>query len=284
MNFIVSTDSCCDDFKSNFAKNNVSYFGMKYNYNDEEYVDNFDCDEDYLNFYEIQNSGNLVRTSGVNIEEMKDYFTELLKQGKDIVHLSLSSGLSCTYQNTKLAADELNETSEHRIFVIDSLSATIGMNSFVDEMIKCRDNGMTAEETCAKIEEMTNNLGIYFFVNDLDTLKRGGRVSAIAATIGKALQLKPVLSFNEEGRLAVLSKVIGEKKALMTLLNYVSKDCDPDYPIYTVYGENNTLIGALNSMVTEKVEGANIKTHKIGPMIGAHTGPSVIGICYQRKK
>lgn len=284
MNFIISTDTCCDKFKSDFKKNNVYFFGMKYNYNDSEYVDDFNSEEDYKKFYEIQNSGNSVKTSGVNIEEMKEYFTNLIEETKkDIIHLSLSSGLSCTYQNSKLAADEINETSNHKVYVVDSLSATIGMTLIVDEMIKLRDEEKTIEETLKILENLTTNLEIYFFLNDLETLKKGGRISAVAMTVGKALQLKPVLSFDEEGKLEVLTKVIGEKKAVSTLIDKVVKNYDGQSQIYVVYGENKNLAMTFKTMIEEKINNKNVVLFNIGPMICAHTGPSLLGLCFQKK-
>lgn len=281
--FTLSTDSCCDELKSNLKKNGIHYIAMSYILGDDIFDDHFDSMQDYINFYNDMKSGKNYTTTKLNPYQVKEYFEDILKKkDMDIVHITLSSGLSGTYEATKSAADEINKDSKRKIYVIDSLSATQGQNFILNYAKKMCDEGATAQETAKKLEEIAKNLRVYFFLNDLETLKRGGRISGAQAVMAKIMQLRPVLTFNSKGELEVVEKVIGSKKATRTLLDYYIDIVDPSYdvPVYLTYSGFPDGVNELRGLLEEKLGLTNIIIKPVGPVISSHTGPALTGIIF----
>jgi len=284
MKFVLSTDSCCDGSKNELKSKGVEIYPMAFITGDEERRDNFSSEEDYLSFYKELADGKVFKTAGLNIEEMVEYFAALVqKHQKDILHIALSSGLSCSYQNTFLAAQLVNESSKHKIHVIDSMSATLAQLMHVQNALVYGKQDMSASEVISMIESDKSRISIAFFVDELETLKRGGRISAAAAMIGKLAQVKPILSFDGEGKLANIAKVIGSKRAVMTLLNRFAEDWDEESDVYIVYGTSNELCKQLYDHVSVTVPKEKIHKHFIGPVIGSHSGSSIIGLGFLKK-
>lgn len=285
--FILSTDSCCDELKSNLKKDKIHYIAMSYILGKDIFDDHFDSMQDYINFYNDMKNGKHYSTTGLNPYQVREHFEKILEESnKDILHITLSSGLSGTYQVTKSVADEINETSKNKVYVIDSRSATQGQNFILNYAKRMRDNGATAEETAKELEDnIVKNLKVYFFLNDLEALKRGGRLSGAQAVMAKMMQLRPVLNFNENGELEVVEKVIGSKKATRTLFDYYVNLVDSSYdmPIYLTYSGFPDGVSELMKLLEEKLGITNIIIKPVGPVISAHTGPSVTGIIFIAK-
>ena len=285
-NFILSTDTCCDEFKSNLKKSRISYIPLNYICNDEIFVDESDSIEDYKFFYDEMKRGKMFSTAGLNQTVVQEYFEGLLKTAdKDIVHLTLSSGLSCTYNVVKQVADELNEKSNHKIYVLDSLSATQVQNLVLNYAKFLRDEGKTASEAMEILQDAIMHQQTFFFLSDLDALKRGGRISGVAAAIGKAMQLRPVLTFDKEGKLRVIEKVVGNKKAVRTLLDKFLKlyDTSSSQPIYLIYAGDDNSLQELKALILEKLPNAKIITGLVGPVIASHTGPALTAVAFFSK-
>lgn len=284
--FVLSTDSCCDEFKSNLKRDNIFFIPMSYISGDNIYEDHFDSFEEYLSFYDEMKQGKIFSTTGLNHFQVREYFEKLLAENKkDIVHITLSSGLSCTYQVTKDVADELNKVSPYKIYVLDSLSATHGQNLLLHYLKKLRDNGTNAKTAFAEGEDAVSRLTVYFFLTDLETLKRGGRINGAQAVVAKIMQLRPVLRFNPKGELEVVEKVIGSKKAIRSLFEHYSEKVDPDIvmPIYIPFTGDVVNAGELHALIEEKTGITNIITKPVGPVIASHTGPSLTGIIFLGK-
>lgn len=283
--FVLSTDSCCDEFKSKLRKENIECVSMKYILNEEIYADNADSEEDYEEFYNNMRSGKIYSTSALNMIELKEYFEMLLeKHSSDILHICLSSGLSGTFNVARQIANEINETSKHKVYVFDSLSATQVQNAMVYRAKALRNEGKTAEETLNILNDDVQHLIVYFFLNDLDALKRGGRINGVQAAMGKALQLRPVLTFDSEGRLKVVEKILGTKKAVKYLVDKLINlyDYEKKYPIFLAYAGENSC-AEITKIIEEKIPGAEILPGPVGPVIASHTGPALTSVIFFSK-
>lgn len=284
--FILSTDTCCDDFKSHLKQNNIEYITMSYICEDEVLHDEANSFEDYENFYNEMRNGKVFSTTGLNVFEVREYFEYLLKKyNSDILHICLSSGISGTYNIVQSVADELNENSENKIYVFDSLCATQPQNALVKYAKGLRDKEMSANEAMEALSNEVQHLMVYFFLNDLDALKRGGRISGIQAMMGKALQLRPLLTFDSEGKLRVIEKIMGTKKAIKTLMDKLvgQYDENAEFPITLAYAGEN-YINELKNLVLSKFPNAQINIGPVGPVIASHTGPALTAIIFHSKQ
>lgn len=280
--FVLSTDTCCDELKSNLTKNKTEYIKMCYIHEGEIYEDSFDSIDEYKFFYDEMKKGKQYSTTGLNPYSCKEYFLGILERCQmDIVHLTLSSGLSGTHNVTKQVADEINETSKYKVYVIDSLSATQGQNALVCYGQILRDQGKTAEETAEILRSAAKKLQVHFFLTDLETLKRGGRISGAAAAVAKVMQIRPVLTFNENGELTVTEKAMGSKKAIRSLLDKLKNfDTETPVPIFLAYAGDTANAEELRKLIEEKYGITNIILGPVGPVIGSHTGPSLTGLIF----
>lgn len=284
--FILSTDTCCDDFKSHLKQNNIEYITMSYICEDEVLHDEANSFEDYENFYNEMRNGKVFSTTGLNVFEVREYFEYLLKKyNSNILHICLSSGISGTYNIVQSVADELNENSENKIYVFDSLCATQPQNALVKYAKGLRDKEMSANEAMEALSNEVQHLMVYFFLNDLDALKRGGRISGIQAMMGKALQLRPLLTFDSEGKLRVIEKIMGTKKAIKTLMDKLvgQYDENAEFPITLAYAGEN-YVNELKNLVLSKFPNAQINIGPVGPVIASHTGPALTAIIFHSKQ
>ncbi|MCI6542605.1 MAG: DegV family protein [Firmicutes bacterium] len=285
-NFCLSTDTCCDELKSTLKKNKINFIKMCYISDGEIYEDNFDTIEEYKYFYDEMKKGKMFSTTGLNPYQVKEYFLDILeKNKKDILHISLSSGLSGTYGITKGVADEINQTSKYKIYVLDSLCATQAQNAMLCYATLLRNQGKTAKEAMKVLEEATKKLIVEFFLSDLETLKRGGRISGAQAVMAKVMQLRPILHFDPEGKLQVIEKVMGSKKAIKCIFDNFLKCYDPNspIPIFIPYSGDFTNAEEVKKMIEEKLGITNVIIGPVGPVVGSHTGPSLCGLIYLSK-
>ncbi|MEG1499690.1 MAG: DegV family protein, partial [Clostridia bacterium] len=186
--FTLSTDSSCDELKNNLKKVDIHYIPLVYIYNDEAFEDNFTTQEEYQFFYNEEKQSKFFTTAGLNPAMLEEYFENLLKEHKmDVVHVSLSSGISGSFDIAQTVVQRLNEKNENKIYLIDSKSATSGTKLVLNLARKCRDDEMTAKATADFVNEKIKSMTTNFFVCDLDHLRRGGRLSSFQAVIGKML-------------------------------------------------------------------------------------------------
>lgn len=284
MKFTVSTDSCCDGFKEDLKAKGVRIMPMAFITGDYERRDNFNTEKDYMEFYQELSEGKKFKTAALNVTEMEDYFMKILaEEKKDVLHITLSSGLSATYDNTVIAAKNVNEKCSNKIYVIDSLAATMLQYLYVINALSYRDQGYTVAEAVSMVEADKKRVSLAFFVDELDTLKRGGRISPVSAAIGKLAQVKPIISFDNEGKLVTIAKVIGTKRALMTLFNRFMEEWDEESDIVLVYGTSTELFKQLYNHIALSAPKEKIHKVMIGPVIGAHTGGTIIGVTFLKK-
>lgn len=208
--FVLMCDTNCDMPKEYFLQNQVEYISMPYFVDNQAYVTFEENDMPVKQFYAVMRAGTMPVTSQVNPETAFGYFEPYAKQGKDILYLAFSSGLSGTYNAALLAAQRLMENYPSvRVRVVDSLCASMGEGLLLHYAVKARDEGKTLDEMVEYLEGLRLHVCHNFTVNDLFHLHRGGRVSKTSAIVGSMLGIKPVLHVDNEGHLINIGKVRG---------------------------------------------------------------------------
>ncbi len=286
MSFILSSDSCCDAYKSFLKQKNVFYLPMSYYIDEVPYYDNFDSLEEYRSFYDGLRKGQMPKTSQANAFETAEYFEKLLNENKgDLVHLSLSSGLSTTAENAQTAAREVMlKYPERKIYAIDSKAATQGQKYLLDKAIKMREEGYSAEDTAQEIKESVERLHHFIVARDLFHLKRGGRISGVAAVFGTVLNIRPIIVINHKGQLVVIDKEKGMTKSLKYLVKSMLKyRREGETRAYIAHADDIETATELKNMLM--AEGINdITLGYIGPVVGSHTGPGTLGLVFEGTK
>lgn len=285
--FIISTDSSSDMFKSEMEKLNIDCIPLSYIVNNTSYFPIYDSSKEFYDFYKMLDEGGMPKTSMLNTTEQSEFFSRLLKQNpeKDLIHFSLSSGLSGTYSNACIAADEINAKSPNKVYVVDSLSATQGIRLLIDEAIKFCDLGKSSKATFEHIEKLKHNVHHWVIATNLTHLKRGGRLSATAAFLGSILNIRPIIVMNNFGKLAVVQKAFGAKKSIQMLVKAV-EDHGVDIDSQTMYvgqSDNPEVADSVVAAIKEKFK-CKFKIGHIGPVIGSHSGSGTLMIAFVGKE
>jgi len=285
--FILTCNSTVDMPKEWLQDNKITMLPLKYTLEGKTYTDKDDSALTPKQFFDELRAGHMSVTSQINAEEAKEFFEPILKEGKDILHLSFSSGLSGTYNSTRLAAVELRELyPEAKITVVDTLCACMGEGLLLHNAIKLRDNGMSLDDLVNWCEENKLRVNHFVTVDDLNHLHRGGRVSKLAAVAGTMLQMKPILAVDNNGKLGVIGKERGRKKSIAKIVDLAleaSKGVDNDLVLIT-HGDCLEDAQYLASLVEEKLGISNILINTIGTVIGSHTGPGVLSVFVMGKE
>ncbi|HEY8419692.1 MAG TPA: DegV family protein [Clostridia bacterium] len=287
MSFILSADSCCDYFKSDLKKYNIKYIPMAYIIDDVEYRDNFDSDQEYKDFYDKLRSGKMPKTTQLSPFETAEYFEKWLQEEEgDIVHISLSGGLSATAANAKQAAKEVMEKYPGRkIYAIDSKGATQGQRYVLDVARRLRDEGKSAQEVAEHLEEVINRVHHWIFAKDLFHLKRGGRISPAVAMVGTVLGIRPIIVINHKGQLCPFDKERGVAKTLKYAVNALKKYGKKDVNLaYIAHADDYETAELLKNMILEETSVKEVQIGYIGPVIGSHTGPGTVGLVFEADK
>lgn len=277
-NYVLITDSA-SDLPSEIAENlEVEILPMKYMVNDTPCVDK---DFDMENFYNLLRGKALSLTSQTNVEEFSNYFSGYLESGKDVLYVGFPLSLSGMNNSARIAARELSEKyPERKIIVIDSVSASIGQGLLVYYAALKKKNGATIDEVADFVNDNKLKFCHWFTVNDLYFLKRGGRISQATAVVGSILNVKPLLSMNDEGKLYVFDKIRGKKKVL-DLMSSKIENLNSDYKKVFV-GHADCLDDA--KYVAERISAENpsldVTITHLGPIIGTHTGPGTVALAF----
>ena len=239
-------------------------------------------------FFAKLREGKMSVTSQVNPEEAKAALEPFLKEGKDVLHLAFSSGLSGTCNSMKIAGEELREEyPEAKVIVIDTLCACLGEGLLLYKALQQKAAGKTIEETAAWVEENKLHICHDVTVDDLNHLHRGGRISKATAVVGTMVKIKPIIHMDNEGKLQVIGKERGRKKSLIKIVDMAveqSKGWDNDIIMIT-HGDCIEDAEYVASLVREKMGIDNILINNIGTVIGSHTGPGVVAVfCMGNKR
>lgn len=260
----------------------LDYISMPYYINGEEYFYDLGKETNFRKFYDLVRAGNIPKTQALNPEDYKNFLTPYFERGEDILYISFSHKLSGTFQSLDLALRELRERfPDRKCTVFDTNSISLGTGIQVEAAARRKAEGASDEEILAFLSAFTDRVCVYFTVDDLMHLKRGGRCSGLAAVAGTVLGLKPMLSVGADGGLAVLSKISGRKKAIRTLAEkVVSELTDESYPVYVVDADCPEEGDKLRDLILEKRPGANVVRQIVGPVIGSHCGPGTLGVIF----
>ncbi|MCR5521042.1 MAG: DegV family protein [Lachnospiraceae bacterium] len=235
-------------------------------------------------FYEGQIAGLETRSSQITPAEFSKAFEEILKEGKDIIYYGLSSGLSGTYNSSVIAAEDLQEKyPERRIKCINAICASVGEGYiFVKAAKKAAEENLDFDEVVKYIEEKQYEICHWFMVDNLDQLRKGGRISAVSAIVGTALNICPVITTDREGALRVATKVRGRKKAMNYLIERIEEDGYKEENDLIMVGHANNLEAAekLKSEILEKGLAKEVEIADIGPVIGSHVGSGMCAVLF----
>ena len=276
MSFQIITDSCCDFTEAQYRQWDVVCVPLTVTYNGENH-DNFSDETAVKAFYDQLRDGVMATTAAVNPDGWANAMEPALKAGKDILVLAFSSGLSTTYQSAVIAAKELQEVYPDRtIHVVDTLCAALGQGLLVWHAAQKRDAGMGIGELAAWVEEHKLNICHWVTIDDLSTLKRGGRISATTAVVGTMLNIKPIIFVDNDGHLINTAKVRGRKTAMEYLVKKFGETAIDTDTVFIAHGDCPEDAAALEALVREQYGVKNVITGYVGPVIGAHTGPGVL--------
>lgn len=281
-NYVIYTDSGCDITPDLLAQWGVKHCDLRFLFDGEEktYTNREMSEKD---FYQRMREGASAKTSAVNVEEFKNAFEQELKAGNDVLYIGFSSGLSTTYNSGRIAAEELQEQyPERKLIAVDSLAASAGHGLLVYLTLQEKEKGATIEEAAAFAEGMKMRLCIWFTVDDLEYLKRGGRVSPTVAFVGGLLGIKPILFMDNEGHLISRSKVRGRKAAIQALADkYTELASDhKNGTVFISHGDCEEDAKKLADLM-KKEHGVETKIITyVGPVIGSHSGPGTLALFF----
>lgn len=238
-------------------------------------------------FYAALRNGKMANTSQINGLVYQQIFEEYLSRGEDILYIAFSSGLSATKYAAELCMEELREKyPERKLVCIDSLCASAGEGLLVYTAVQKQKAGMTLDELTTWLTENLLHLCHWVTVDDLNFLKRGGRISASTAVVGSMLQIKPIIHVDDEGHLINVGKARGRKKSLQTLAEEMENTYLPEQNELVLIGHGDSYEDAayLKSIIQEKYRQLDVRIVPIGPIIGAHAGPGVIALFFYGTK
>lgn len=285
--FVITTDNMADLPDTYLEEHGLKIISLSYMLEGKTYSEKNRLP--VKEFYDKMRNGAMPTTSQVNPEEARELFEELLKEGKDVLHIAFSSGLSGSYNSARIAAEELQEEeAEGRVVVIDSLCASLGEGLLVHKALGLKEEGKSLDEIAEWLKENRLHLCHNFTVDDLNHLYRGGRVSKTAAVLGTMINIKPILHVDDEGKLVPISKVRGRKKSLITLVDNMEKQIGS-------YREQNDMVFISHGDCLEDAEFAAAQIRErfgidsflindVGPTIGAHSGPGTVALFFMGEK
>ena len=287
MSYLIFSDVSLDIDKDYAKENDVRYVPMEYVLADEAfYCREPESDEMMHEYYDKLRNKATTGTSQITPNHYMELFEPLIKEGHDIMYLSLSSGLSNTYESALLAAKNLKEDyPDAKIEMVDSLSATGGMGLLVELAVENRKAGMSIEDNAKWLREHALNINLWFMVDDLMYLKRGGRVSAATAVLGTALNIKPILIINKAGKLDTIDKIRGNKQAIKYLVDRFEETVDTSVTktVYLSCADCFKDAEYLKDQLLALHPDLNVKITMLSPIIGAHTGPNMLSVIHYGK-
>ena len=234
-------------------------------------------------FYQLLRSGGMATTSAVNVADYTAALEPLLQEGKDVLLLVFSSGLSATYQSSVIAVEELREKyPDRKIFTVDTLCASLGQGLLVWYAVQEKRKGASIQEVRDWVEQNKLHICHWFTVDDLHFLKRGGRISTATAVVGSMLSIKPVLHVDNEGRLVNMSKARGRGASLTALVDQMERTAirPAEQTVFLSHGDCSADAQRVADEVRRRLGTQNITINEIGPVIGAHSGPGTVALFF----
>ncbi len=288
MSFEIITDSSANLPESMIDEYNLHVMSLVFRVNGQEYLGYKKGETiDLSKFYAMMRDKENITTSLLNIEDCMKFMKNLLEQGKDILYIGFSSGLSGSFQVADIVAKQLQEEyPERKIYTVDTLAAALGEGLLVYLACQKRLEGCSIEEVYQWLLDNRLKLCHWFTVDDLFFLKRGGRVSQASAIVGSILSIKPVMHVDDEGHLIVMEKVRGRKKSLESLVKHMEETViDPENQhIFISHGDCLEDAQYVEQMVRERWKVKDVLVHILDPVIGAHSGPGTVALFFVGSK
>lgn len=283
--YVIVTDSTTDLTYEYAQENNLCVLPLCFiDQEGKEYSNTLDHkDMGIKDFYNRMRKGEVFKTNQVNVQTYQDLFTKIIKEGKDIVVVSFSSGLSGCYNSACVAKNLVSEEyPDAKIAVIDSLCASLGEGLFVHYLVKAKNEGMTFDEIVCYGEKLKHQISHWFTVDDIDTLRRGGRLSSTTAFVAKTLNIKPVLYVSPEGKLVARGKKIGRKSALNAIVDKLVEmyDKEKNDIFFICHGDCMNDVLYVKERITKLTGINNFLVNEVGPVIGSHAGPGVLAVFF----
>lgn len=280
-------DSNCELWHTTVKELGLNVIRMPYTLNDKEYFYDMGENTDFDAFFAAMRAGSVPKTSALNEFDYVEYFEPVLARGEDIYYVTFSHAMSGTFTAMESAIAKLKEKYPDReIRTIDSKTISLG-SGFVTyyAALKYRE-GATMDELDAYLADLIPHTATYFAVEDLTYLYRGGRVSGVSKVIGGLLNIKPILYFNEEGKILNIGKVKGFKKALATLRDYMrAKASELDkYKVFILQAACPEIGEEFAQSLREEFGNIDVSVQPVGPVIGSHCGPGTIGLIFHAKE
>ncbi len=289
--FVLSCCSTADLSAEHFKERDISYICFHFSVDGKDYPDDLGVSYPFDEFYKAMANGAMTKTSQVTVGEYVEYFENIIKQGKDILHLTLSSGISGTLNSATIARDQvLEKYPESKVYVVDSLAASAGYGLLMNKLADLRDEGMTIDELYEWVIEHRLECQHWFFVTDLSYLVRGGRVSKAAGIIGGALKICPLLNVDYQGRLIVRSKQRGINAVIKAQVAKMEELAENGLEYAQECYISNSDCYETARTVADLIESKfphlknKVKIYSIGTTIGSHTGPGTVALFFFGKK
>lgn len=282
--FILMTDSCCDMSAQLAEELDLTVLPLSLLMGGATYRNYLDGRElSFNDFYTRVRGGQLATTSAISVGDFEEAMRPVLESGKDILCLCFSSALSTTYQSAVIAAEEMQEAfPEGKVYVVDTLCASLGQGLLVYLCAQQKKAGKTLEEVRDYAESTKGGVCHWFTVDDLNHLKRGGRVSSAAALFGTMLSIKPVLHVDDQGRLIPVSKARGRKASLLALVDHMEQTAvDPkNQTVFISHGDCLEDAKFVAEEVRRRFGTEDIRINYVGPVIGNHSGPGTLALFF----
>lgn len=286
--YVISCCSTADLSKEQMEARGLHYICFHYELNGKEYADDLGQSMPFDRFYkEMAAEGATTKTSQVNAEEYEEYFESFLKEGYDVLHLTLSSGISGSINSANIAREELMERyPDRKLYVLDSLGASSGYGLLMDKLCDLRDEGKNIDEVYEWAKENRLKLQHWFFSTDLTFYIRGGRISKTAGTIGNILNICPLLNVDSEGKLIPREKIRGKRRVIQQIVKKMEEHAQngTEYSGKCYISESACMedAEAVAKLVEERFPKLNgrVEINSIGTTIGSHTGPGTVALFF----
>lgn len=289
--YIISCSSTADLTEEHFKARNISYICFHFELDGKQYLDDLGKSIPFDRFYEAMANGADTKTSQINVAEFTDYFEGFLKEGKDILHLSLSSGISGVVNSAMIAKENLKEQyPDRKIYILDSLAASSGYGLLMDKLADLRDEGKSIDEVYEWANDNRLRLNHWFFSTDLTFYVKGGRISKASGFFGGMLNICPLLNVDFMGRLIPRYKIRTKRKVIQTIVDKMEEYCDDGreyngkcYMCHSACYEDAKEVADLIEARFPNLDG-KVLINSIGTTIGSHTGPGTVAVFFWGKK
>lgn len=289
--YVLSCCSTADLSEAHFKNRNIAYACYHFSLDGVQYEDDLGKSVPFDQFYKAMSDGADTRTAQINVGEYIQYFMPFLEDGRDILHVTLSSGLSGAYNSACIAREELLEKyPDRKIFIVDSLGASSGYGLFMDKLADLRDEGMEIEDLYNWANDHRLNLNHWFFSTDLTFYVKGGRITKAAGWFGTALKICPLLNMNDEGKLIPRFKIRGKQTVIKKIVEQMKLCAEGGeqysgkcYISQAACYEDAVAVAKLVEETFPNLNG-HVEINHIGTTIGSHTGPGTVALFFWGQK